>query len=281
MAYMQKKWVSHDKRFIVVDKYHSVRAMPKNESARERRRPKKQITSEQQEKINLRHRTERFQRLIMDNFKEGDWWVAFTLAEKVSVAEFKKAYGKMIRSLRKFYEEHGMDIKYIAVQENLEGRGRLHGHILLPSIPGVDFGKMKRALSNAWALGNTYFKPYEAQTMDARKVAAYMTKEETLINTLNEKMQVKRAGGNTKALDAELKAKRSRICTSLNLVRTKEVKTLVPRGSFRKEIKAPKGYHTVWPLSYNGNTDDNFDYQHAVFERDDDYPQNPQGRSNL
>lgn len=27
MAYMQKKWVSHDKRFIVVDKYHSVRAM--------------------------------------------------------------------------------------------------------------------------------------------------------------------------------------------------------------------------------------------------------------
>lgn len=53
MAYMQKKWVSHDKRFIVVDKYHSVRAMPKNESARERRRPKKQITSEQQEKINL------------------------------------------------------------------------------------------------------------------------------------------------------------------------------------------------------------------------------------
>lgn len=268
MAYMQKKWISHNKRFIVVDKYYSVRAMPKNRSV-EKRSPRKKNSSEQQEKINLRHRTEKLQYLIMDNFQAGDWWIAFTLEEKVSVQEFKKAYSKMIRDLRKFYKKHGLDMKYIAVQENLEGRGRLHGHILLPAIPGIDFVKMKRALSAVWKLGNTYFKPYEGKTMDARRVAVYMTKEETLVNTLNEKMQVKRAGGDTKALDAELKAKRSRVCTSLNLIRTKAVKTLVPRGTFRTEIKAPKGYHVVWPLSYNGNTDDNFDYQHAVFERDD------------
>ena len=269
MAYMKKKWVSRNKRFIIVDKYHSIRALPKN-GVRERRNTKTKNSSEQQEKINLRHRTEKLQRLIMDNFEVGDWWVAFTLEEKVSVPEFKKAYGKMIRHLRKFYEEHGIDMKYIAVQENLEGRGRLHGHILLPAIPGVNFEKMKKALSDAWALGNTYFKPYEGATMDARRLAAYMTKEDTITTKLNEKMQVRKAGGSTKALDAEIKAKRSRVCTSLNLIRTKEVKTLIKRASFRKEIKAPKGYHVVRPLSYNGYTEDNFDYQHAVFERDDE-----------
>ena len=90
MAYMQKKWVSHDKRFIIVDKYHSLRAMPKKgQLVRERRSPRTGHTTEQQEKINLRHRTDKLCRLIMDNFQAGDWWVSFTLAEKVELKKFK------------------------------------------------------------------------------------------------------------------------------------------------------------------------------------------------
>lgn len=269
MAYMQKKWVSHDKRFIVVDKYHSLRALPKNtQMAKEKRKPRQGITSEQQEKINLRHRTDKLSRLIMDNFKPGDWWVAFTLEEKVSVEKFKTAYEKMIRYLRGFYQKHGLDFKYVAVQENLTGRGRLHGHMMIPAIPGVKFEQMKKTVDKAWMLGHTYFKPYEGSAMDARRVAAYMTKEDTITTKLNEKMQARRAGIDTKALDSEIKAQRSLVCTSKNLIRTKAVKTRVPRGTFRKEVKAPKGYHVVF--SYNGNTKDNFDYQHAIFERDDE-----------
>ena len=271
MAYMQKKWVSHDKRFIIVDKYHSLRALPKNtQMAKERRKPKKGMTSEQQERINLRHRTDRLSRLIMDNFKTGDWWVAFTLEEKTSVEKFKTAYEKMIRYLRGFYQKHGLDFRYVAVQENLTGRGRLHGHMMIPAIPGVRFEQMKKMMAKAWTLGHSYFKPYEGAVMDARRVAAYMTKEDAITTKLNEKMQAKRAGNDTKALDSEIKAQRSLICTSRNLIRTKAVKKLVPRGSFRAEIKAPKGYHVVKPLSYNGKTADDFDYQHAVFERDDE-----------
>ena len=269
MAYMQKKWVSHDKRFIIVDKYHSLRAMPKKgQLVRERRSPRTGHTTEQQEKINLRHRTDKVCRLIMDNFQAGDWWVSFTLAEKVELKKFKAEYEKLIRSLRTFYRKHGMDLKYIAVQENLAGRGRLHGHILLPALPGVQFAKMKRAMNAAWKLGNTYFKPYEGATMDARRVAAYMTKDEVITTTLNEKMRIKKEGGDAKGLDADIVAQRSRICTSKNLIRTKPEKKLVPRGTFRKEIKAPKGYHVVLPLSFKGKTEDDFDYQHAVFERD-------------
>lgn len=267
MAYMEKKWVSHDKRFLIVDKYHSLRAMPKK-MAREKRSPKKGHTTEQQEKINLRHRTENLTRLIMDNFKAGDWWVAFTLEEKVSVERFKAQYEKMIRYLRGFYQKHGLDFKYIAVQENLAGRGRLHGHILLPALPGVQFPEMKKEVTKAWSLGNTYFKPYEGGTMDARRVAAYMTKEEVITTKLNEKMRAIKEGGDAKKLDAEINAQRSRICSSKNLIRTKAEKRLVNRGTFRKEIIPPKGYHVVEPLSFKGKTADNFDFQHAVFERD-------------
>ena len=273
MAYMKKTWTSHDKSILIVDKYHSARAMPKNPFIRERRRPGKGgSTPESQERINLRHRTNNLTRLIMDNFKAGDWWVSFTLEEKVGAEEFKAQYGKMIRSLRTFYRAHGQELKYIAVHENLTGRGRLHGHMIIPFLPGVPFPKMKKEIEKAWGLGDCHFKPYEGSAMDAARLSAYMTKEDVLTTKLNEKAQAKKAGLDVKQLEAEireLKSKRSRICPSKNLIRTKAVKQRITKAdTYREEIKAPKGYHVIKPLSYNGFTIDGHPYQHAVFERD-------------
>lgn len=273
MAYMKKTWRSHDKSILIVDKYHSLKVMPKNPFIREKRRPRiGGCTSELQEKINLRHRTENLSRLIMDNFKPGDWWVTFTLEEKVGVEKFKQQYGKMTRTLRDFYRKHGQEFKYIAVHENLTGRGRLHGHMIIPFLPGVPFPKMKQELEKAWGLGDCHFKPYEGAAMDAARLAAYMTKEDALTTKLNEKAKAMKEGLDIKKLDAEikeLKSKRSRICPSKNLIRTKAVKKQITKAeTYRDEIKAPKGYKVVKALSYNGYTIDGYPYQHAVFEAD-------------
>ena len=273
MAYMKKMWVSHDKSILIEDKYHSLRAMPKNPLVRERRRPRAGgSTTETQEKINLRHRTEKLTRLIMDNFKPGDWWVSFTLSEKVTVERFKAEYAKMIRNLRTFYKKHGQDLKYIAVHENITGKGRLHGHIILPFLPGVPFPQMKAEMEKAWGLGDCHFKPYEGRAMDAAKLAAYMTKEDVLTTKFNEKAKAIKEGLDIKKLDAEikeLKSKRSRICPSKNLIRTRAVTQQITRhDTYSDKIKAPKGYHVVKELSYNGYTIDGYPYQHAVYERD-------------
>ena len=271
MGYWKKRWQNQNRTIIIEDKYHSFRMMPKNPLIREKRRPRTGgATSETQEKINLRHRTEKYSRLIMDNFRAGDWWVTFKLAKNVSVSEFKKAYSKMLRPMREFYQKHGHDLKYLAVHENLTGRGRLHGHILIPALPGVPFSQMKRMMERAWTLGDCHFKPYEGTAMDAIRVAGYMTKEDVINTKLNEKAKALAEGRDIKAIDAEIIAQRSRICPSKNLIRTEAVKQPIKSAeTYREEIKAPKGYHVVKELSYNGWTEDGYPYQHAVYEKDD------------
>ena len=271
MGYWKKRWRNQNRTIIIEDKYHSSRMMPKNPLIREKRRPRTgKATTETQEKINLRHRTEKYSRLIMDNFQAGDWWVTFKLAKNVSVSAFKKAYSSMLRDMRTFYRKHGHELKYLAVHENLTGRGRLHGHILIPALPGVPFVKMKRMMSKAWMLGDCHFKPYEGTAMDAIRVAGYMTKEDVINTKLNEKAKALAEGRDIKTIDTEIIAQRSRICPSKNLIRTEAVKKRITTAeTYREEIKAPKGYHVVKELSYNGWTEDGYPYQHAVYEKDD------------
>ena len=96
-----------------------------------------------------------------------------------------------------------------------------------------------------------------------------MTKEDVITTKLNEKAKLLQEGGDTKALDAEIRAKRSRICPSQNLIRTKPVKKQIKSAdTYSDNMTPPKGYHLVKALSYNGYTVDGYPYQHAVYERD-------------
>lgn len=275
MSYMQKRWMSAREQFIIQEKYHSQRNMPKNPLIRERRRPRSGAgTPDEQKMINLRHRTENLTKLIMDNFQEGDWWVAFTLKEMVGVKKFKDEYGKMLRRLRTHFHSLGQEFKYIAVQENLEGRGRLHGHILIAG--QMAFSEIKRIMGKVWKLGDCHAKPYAGDATDARGVAKYMTKQDTIENRMEKKEGLIATGKMlgkvdkeaVRKLDIEIDSKRSVVCPSKNLIRTPtEKKEIVRAETYREEIKAPKGYRVVKELSYNGWTADGYPYQHAVFER--------------
>lgn len=275
MAYNRVDWESLNGAFWIVDKYHSHRAMPKNPLVRERRKRRTGETTLTQEQVNLRQRVGNLTRLLMDNFHAGDWWLTFKLFEPVSKEEFKKGYDRMLAKLRREFAKRGHDLKYIAVQENLNGRGRMHGHIIIPNI--MPFSELRKIMQRVWDLGDCHIKPYGGSAMDARRLASYMTKEDAIGKAIREKTQLKASirkglkvdGRAMKKLDAIIKPERSRICPSRNLVRTKPKKTVIHEAeTYREEIKAPKGYHVVKELSYNGWTVDGYPWQHAVFERD-------------
>ena len=106
---MRSRWKSHDGKFIIEDKYHSLRAQPKNPLIREKRAPRTGKATQKQMVINARHRSEKTAMLIMDNFECGDWYITFKLSKLVSRKEIKKGYDKMMRRLRDHFKAQGVE----------------------------------------------------------------------------------------------------------------------------------------------------------------------------
>lgn len=276
MGYWRKRWKSQDGKVLIVDKYHSQKMQPKNPLIREKRRKRTAgASTPTQEQVNLRHRVDRLARLLLDNFTVGDWWITFKLADAVDEKTFRREYEKMIRRMRDAYRKGGHELKYIAVLENLSGRGRMHGHIIVNNVSA--FAGVKKLMREAWQLGDCHIKPYGGDVMDAQRMASYMCKEDVIGKAVRDKQKLQKAvkngqkvdGRQLKKLDRIITSERSRICPSTNLVRTKPRKEAVSRAeTYREEIRAPRGYHVVKELSYNGWTVDGYPYQHAVYERD-------------
>lgn len=242
MAYKNIKWTSQDGRIIISKKYHTCRTMPKNPKIKERRAPRTQETDPQQEKINERHRREKNIRLLADNFHPGDNFITLTTDERKSGEEFKKITKLFMDKLRRAVKKTGQQLKYFRVLENLKGRGRPHAHLLINKF--CDDGDLVKLLRKIWPHGFSQIKAYGGQITDAYNVASYYGK------------QSKKETG-------------AKIDTSRNLIRREPKKMVVHAETFRDEIKPPKGYRVVLPLSYNGYTQDGYPYQCAVFERSD------------
>lgn len=275
MGYWRKRWKSRDGKVLIVDKYHSQKMQPRNPLVRERRRKRTAASSPTQEQVNLRHRVDRLARLLLDNFTVGDWWVTFTLAEKVDIKSFRREYEKMIRRMRDAYRKEGHKLKYIAVLENLTGRGRMHGHIIVSNISNFEW--IKKLMQKAWKLGDCHIKPYGGDAIDAKRLASYMCKEDAISKAIRERKKLMADARNGQEVDGRqiekldkiITGERSRVCPSTNLIRTKPKKEVISRAeTYREEIRAPKGYHVVKEISYNGWTEDGYPYQHAVYERD-------------
>lgn len=242
MAYTEEKWKSKDGRLIVSKKYHSVHVMPKDPKIKQKRAPRTGPTTETQEKINERHRQERNMRLIADNFQAGDFFLTFTTETRMTAEELKHAVKNMMDKLRRRCEKmSGEKLKYFRVLENLVGRGRPHAHMLVGRF--CTDAEMLDILRKIWPHGHVQLKAFGGQAIDCWQVANYYSK------------QSKKENG-------------ARIDTSRNLVRRAPKKRIIHRETFRDEIKPPKGYHVVKPVSYNSVTHDGYPFQIAIFERD-------------
>ena len=277
MPYVKSTSVTEDGRFVIDDMYYSRRHHPEKTKNVEKRIEKHQGTSVCQAKINLRNRIDELVKLILNNFRKDDLWVTITIANRISYEEYKIGYEKMMRKLRSFYKKRGIELKYIAVHENVDGKGRLHGHMLIPSL-GVDIPATKEVLVNIWRLGGCHIEPYKGKFGDAQRLASYIAKEKTVMSMLDEQAKLIAAYKKTGETDIErlmsikreIESLRSNICTSKNLIRTKAKKVIVTRAdTFSDKIRARKGYHVVPEFSYSWFTEEGYKHKRVVYEADD------------
>lgn len=240
--YLKSTWSSADGNFIILKKYHALRAMPTSSKIRERRKPRKQETSLAQEEINRRHKAERIQRQLLDNFCPGDWYLTLTFATghlPESEDAAKKILGKLKRNLRDYFHKKGKELIYIFIVENLTGRGRCHAHMMIPAMDPEDRAK----LSKLWPYGHIEVKYYGGEQIDAFQLAEYFTK-------------------------AAVEKTASQVMTSKNLVTTEPKKEQVSRAeTYSDTITAPEGYEIVKQLTYTGYTYDGYPMQRIVLQR--------------
>lgn len=248
MAYMKKVKKTLDGGIIEKKLYYTYHALPIGKADKKQRAKRINQTPKQQEEINRRNAANRLAMKMANNFKFGDWYLTLTIAGKVpDREEVKKKLDNFIKSLRRYFKRKGEELKYVAVMENMTGRGRIHAHMLINAIPTANWPELKKywdEIKKIWTLGGTRIEVFGGEIDDCVKMASYFKKE-----------KVEKHSG--------------RIRTSTNLIEPHEEKKKVSRSAcYSTRINVPKGYHIHKPLTYQGYTKDGYPCQHIIFVRD-------------
>lgn len=242
MGYMKKVRSTIDRRIIEKDLYYTYHVLPSIKELKRKRAKRVNQTPEQQKETNRRHAAAKLAMKIANNFKAGDWYITLTIGGKVpSKEEVKRKIDNFILNLRRHYKKKGKEFKYVAVIENMTGRGRPHGHLLVNSLDPEDMVFIKKC----WTLGYPEVKLFGGDVDDCNRLAAYFKKED-----------VDKHSG--------------RLRTSINLIDPIEKKEKVTRSEcYSTQIRPPKGYHVHKSLTYQGYTKDGYPCQHIVFVKNE------------
>lgn len=234
MAYVRKEWDLGEVRQI--EKYY-----PGNYGAPGKKRKKKrERTPEDIERQNRTNRGKKVQRLILANFKPGDWHLILSYTKEKrpkSDEEAKKQIRKFLEQLRKEYRAAGHELKYIYVTEKGK-KGAWHHHLIIEDIvdPPVVTAKVVQKL---WKHGHPTFNPLYEEG-EYKMLADYIVKKET-----------KEEGSG---------------CTysrSRNLVVPKPKRNVIHRKAWTKEPVPPKGWYVEKNSVENGiNPVTGYPYQH-------------------
>lgn len=163
--YIQKEYVFDD--IIQVEKH-----FPGNYGSpgvpRGRRR---QRTPEEMERQNRRNRETKLQRLILANFKPGDWHLVLNYrGEKPGPEEARKNLRSFLGALRREYKKQGYELKYIAITERGKRGKTLHHHLIIKDLP-----QTTQLVKRSWKCGHCYFSDlYEDG--DFEELSSYLLK---------------------------------------------------------------------------------------------------------
>lgn len=205
---------------------------------------KKKRTPEDIARQNKTNREKKLQRLILANFKEGDWHLILKYRPEDRPSEFKEAkkqVRKFIADMRKEYKKAGIPFKYIVITEKGK-KGALHQHLVIEDITegGIITTKLVKKL---WKCGNTTFIDlYEDG--EYKNLAEYIVKKETKDN--NEWATYSR---------------------SRNMVIPEPEKEIIHRRTWKKEPKPEKGFYIIADSVVNGiNPVTGYPYQHYAMK---------------
>lgn len=139
------------------------------------RTAKRRMSTEAQERINLRRAWQKLELLIAANFGPSDLHVVLTYDDEQLPADREAAVRllrKLLRLLRRHRKARGQDLKYIYITEQLSAEGgRLHHHLLLNGT-----GEDIEVLRSLWTCGQVELERLDLwQGYEA--LAKYLTKE--------------------------------------------------------------------------------------------------------
>lgn len=141
---------------------------------------KKKKTPEDIKRQNEKNRWRRLQRIILANFKEGDWHLILKYRpgeRPETYEEAKKHRKKFLDKMREAYKKAGIPFKWIIVTERGKKGNVLHHHLVIEDIrrDGIDTVKLVKKL---WTYGNEFFSSlYEDGEYE--QLAQYIVKSET------------------------------------------------------------------------------------------------------
>jgi hypothetical protein len=141
------------------------------------RQGKKALSSEAQQRMNLKYAYQKLELEIAANFGVNDLFVALTYDEAHLPASRKQAVAriqKFWRQLRNTRSAAGQELRYLYVTEGKHGDGRLHHHALI-NATGTDYDLIR----SLWPDGQVEFRRIRIdREQNFESLARYLCKEQ-------------------------------------------------------------------------------------------------------
>lgn len=138
---------------------------------------KKALSSEAQQRMNLKYAYQKLELEIAANFGVGDLYATFTYDDNHLPSSRKEANNRVslfMRRLRAARKAAGQELRYIYVTEHKHGDGRWHHHILI-NATGDDFKQIREL----WGQGGIEFiKLRVDRDKNYETLARYLCKEQ-------------------------------------------------------------------------------------------------------
>lgn len=145
-----------------------------------KRNKKRKRTPEEIRKQNEKNRWRRLQRIILANFRPGDWHLILNYGKgnrPETYEEAKAQRKKFLDRMREAYKKAGIPFKWIIVTERGKKKQMLHHHLIIEDINRDGISTMD-LVKRLWEYGNQFFVSlYEDGEYE--KLAEYIVKSET------------------------------------------------------------------------------------------------------
>ena len=140
-----------------------------------KRAPKRNRTPDEIARQNQTNREKKVQRLILANFKEGDWHLILKYKPDERPATYDEAQNLLkafLARMRREYKKRGQQFKYIAVTERGKKGQALHHHLIVENLEGTT-----DLVKKLWKGFKNFIDLYDDG--DYESLAAYIVKIET------------------------------------------------------------------------------------------------------
>lgn len=142
------------------------------------RKKKRKPTSEIQKRLNQKNAERKLIRLLNTNFTEKDIRFDLTYREEKnpsSPEEAQKELQNFLRRVKRYRKKNNLtDLRYVAVTEIGEKKGRVHHHIIMSG--DINISK----LAKIWGRGYTTAKPLQFDNFGIAGIAKYLIKNPVL-----------------------------------------------------------------------------------------------------